>query len=204
MAARRQAVGDPERLTERSLAYSKQMAQSGDIKRLVKIGESQRLCLPCKVVVGSHCRPGRRSSKAFSPQRRRSSQEPWFRVGFRAVVKSTQVVADVMLAFGEIRPGDQDVTQSRSNSAEGSGNRYGMDVQEIKCRLPDDQSRTPCKRRAIYRRCAAPCCWSALSMVMAIQAGPDKPCFFAVLLTASTISGVSGTLTMISKPLSRL
>src|SRR5258707_10771078 len=51
-----------------------------------------------------------------------------------------------------------------------------------------------------YRARAALCCWSALSIVIAIQAGPERPCFLAVLLTASTISGVSGTLTITSKP----
>jgi hypothetical protein len=48
------------------------------------------------------------------------------------------------------------------------------------------------------------CRCRAFSTVIAIQAGPERPCLRAVALSASTTSGASGTLIMTSNPLSRL
>jgi hypothetical protein len=45
---------------------------------------------------------------------------------------------------------------------------------------------------------------NAFSTVMAIQAAPERPCLVAVALSTATTSGVSGTLMIMSRPLSRL
>ena len=42
--------------------------------------------------------------------------------------------------------------------------------------------------------------WSAFSIVMAIQAAPERPCLLTVALGTATTSGVSGTLDDTVKP----
>jgi len=101
MAARRHTVGDPECFTKCSFAYREHVAQRCDIKRLVKIGESQPLGLLHEVKAGLLSPLAGPFSNVLAPSVDVHQSAPGLSIRCRAEGKCTTAFAGGILALRE-------------------------------------------------------------------------------------------------------